>query len=106
MPTSSPSYVNTHDTTNEKILLLFDLSGGRSLQWLQPVAYINLTYGGPFGNIMTMSHDVYTSTFEASFGGQVLEGIGCVPDQEVLRKDYNGDFKPQLDAAIEYIRNK
>lgn len=55
---------------------------------------------------MTMSHDVYTSTFEASFGGQVLEGIGCVPDQEVLRKDYNGDFKPQLDAAIEYIRNK
>ena len=73
---------------------------------LQPVAYINLTYGGPFGNIMTMNHDVYTSTFEASFDGQVLEGIGCVPDQEVLRKDYNGDFKPQLDAAIEYIRNK
>lgn len=31
---------------------------------------------------------------------------GCVPDQEVLRKDYNGDFKPQLDAAIEYIKNK
>ena len=73
---------------------------------LQPVAYINLTYGGPFGNIMTMNHDVYTSTFEASFDGQILEGIGCVPDQEVLRKDYNGDFKPQLDAAIEYIKNK
>ena len=73
---------------------------------LQPVAYINLTYGGPFGNIMTMNHDVYTSTFEASFDGQILEGIGCVPDQEVLRKNYNGDFKPQLDAAIEYIKNK
>ena len=25
---------------------------------LQPVAYINLTYGGPFGNINTMHHDV------------------------------------------------
>ena len=73
---------------------------------LQPVAYINLTYGGPFGNINTMHHDVYTSTFEALIGGQVPEGIGCLPDQEVLRKNYNGDFKPQLDAAIEYIRNK
>ena len=30
-----------------------------------------------------------------------LEGIGCVPDQEVLRKNYNGDFKPQLDAQGE-----
>ena len=72
---------------------------------LQPVAYINLTYGGPFGNINTMHHDVYTSTFEALIGGQVLEGIGCVPDQEVLRKNYDGDFKPQLDAAIEYIKS-
>lgn len=72
---------------------------------LQPVAYINLTYGGPFGNINTMHHDVYTSTFEALIGGQISEGIGCVPDQEVLRKDYNGDFKPQLVAAIEYIKN-
>lgn len=68
---------------------------------LQPVAYINLTYSGSFGNINTMHHDVYTSTFEALIGGQVREGIGCVPDQEVLRKNYNGDFKPQLDAQGE-----
>ena len=73
---------------------------------LQPVDYIDLTYGDPFGNINTMHHDVYTSTFEAWIGGQVLEGIGCVPDQEVFRKDYNGDFKPQLEAAIEDIRNQ
>ena len=53
---------------------------------LQPVDYIDLTYGGPFGNINTMHHNVYTSTFEALIGGQVPEGIGCVPDKEVLRK--------------------
>lgn len=73
---------------------------------LQPVNKIDLTYGGPFGNIETMCHDVYTSTFESLIGGQILEGIGCVPDREVLRKNFNGDFKPQLDAAIEYIKNK
>ena len=70
---------------------------------LQPVACINLTYGGPFGNIATMYHDVYTSTFEAMIGGRIWEGIGFTPDREVLRKDYDGDFKPQLDAAIQYI---
>lgn len=47
---------------------------------------------------------VYTFTFESQIGGKVLEGIGCVPDQTVLRKDHNGDFKPQLDAAIQYIQ--
>ena len=73
---------------------------------LLPVNKIDLTYGGPFGNIETMCHDVYTSTFESLIGGQILEGIGCVPDREVLRKNFNGDFKPQLDAAIEYIKNK
>ena len=72
---------------------------------LQSVACINLTYGGPFGNIATMYHDVYTSTFEAMFDGRIWEGIGFTPDREVLRKDYDGDFKPQLDAAIDYIRN-
>lgn len=72
---------------------------------LQPATSINLNYGGPFGNISTMHHYVYTSSFEAMIGGQVREGIGCVPDQEVLRKNYNGDFKPQLDAAIEHIKN-
>ena len=50
-----------------------------------------------------MSHYIYTSSFESLIGGKVLEGIGCAPDQIVLRKDHNGDFKPQLDAAINYI---
>jgi len=70
---------------------------------LQPTASIDLNYGGPFGNNETMSHYIYTSSFEALIGGKVLEGIGCTPDQTVLRKDHNGDFKPQLDAAINYI---
>ena len=71
---------------------------------LQPVASINLNYGGPFGNYNTMNHYIYTSTFEAQVGGKVLEGIGLIPDQLVLRKNHNGDFKPQLDAAIQYIQ--
>jgi hypothetical protein len=72
---------------------------------LQPTTSIDLNYGGPFGDINTMHHYVYTSTFEAQVDGKVLEGIGLIPDQVVLRKDYNGDLKPQLDAAIEYIKN-
>ena len=72
---------------------------------LQPASCIDLNYGGPFGDISTMHHYVYTSSFEAQIGGKVLEGIGCNPDQIILRKDYNGDFKPQLDAAIEYIKS-
>jgi hypothetical protein len=72
---------------------------------LQPTSSIDLNYGGPFGNYTTMHHYVYTSTFEAQIGGKVLEGIGCTPDQTVLRKDHNDDFRPQLDAAIEYIIN-
>lgn len=71
---------------------------------LQPVTSINLNYGGPFGNYNTMNHYIYTSTFEAQVGGKVLEGIGLIPDQLVLRKNHNGDFKPQLDAAIQYIQ--
>lgn len=72
---------------------------------LQPAASIDLNYGGPFGDINKMHHYVYTASFEAQVGGQVREGIGCIPDKEVLRKGYGGDFKPQLDAAIEYIQN-
>ena len=72
---------------------------------LQATTSIDLNYGGPFGDQNTMNHYIYTSTFEAQFGGKVLEGIGCTPDKEVLRKNHNGDFKPQLDAAIEYIMN-
>ena len=73
---------------------------------LQPSECINLNYGGPFGNSsLYKGHYVYTSSFEAQISGKVWEGIGHTPDEIVLRKDYNGDFKPQLDAAINYIRN-
>ena len=71
---------------------------------LQPTSSINLNYGGPFGNIETMHHYIYTSTFEARIDGKVLEGTGYTPDQIILRKDHNDDLKPQLDAAIEYIK--
>jgi hypothetical protein len=70
---------------------------------LQPNTSIDLNYGGPFGNINTMNHYVYTSSFESSIGGTVYEGIGLTPDQIVLRKNHNGNFKAQLNAAIEYI---
>ena len=71
---------------------------------LQPANCIDLNYGGPFGTSnLSEGHYVYTSTFEAQISGKVWEGIGHTPDEIVLRKDYNGDFKPQLDAAFEYI---
>ena len=71
---------------------------------LQPFTDIDLNYGGPFGDgINYRGHYVYTSTFEASIGGQVLEGIGHTPDQIMLRKDSEGSYKPQLDAALAYI---
>ncbi len=71
---------------------------------LQPASCINLNYGGPFGDrSLASGHYVYTSSFEAQIGGVVWEGIGHTPDQIILRKDYNGDLKPQLDAAIQYI---
>ncbi len=68
-------------------------------------SYIDITYGGPFGNLNTMNHYIYTSTFESLMNSEVLEGIGFTPDKVVNRKDHNGDFKPQLDAAIEYIKS-
>lgn len=71
---------------------------------LQPVNCIDLNYGGPFGaSNLSVGHYVYTSTFEAQISGKVWEGIGHTPDEIVLRKDYNGNFKPQLDAAFQYI---
>ena len=71
---------------------------------LQPTNCIDLNYGGPFGTSnLSVGHYVYTSTFEAQISGKVWEGIGHTPDEIVLRKNYNGDFKPQLDAAIQYI---
>lgn len=72
---------------------------------LQPATSIDLNFGGPFGDPNTMNHYIYTSSFEAQIGGKVMEGIGCTPDKEVLRKNHNGDFKPQLDVAIDYIMN-
>ena len=74
---------------------------------LQPAESIDLNYGGPFGaSDLSVGHYVYTSTFEAQIGGKIWEGIGHTPDEIVLRKDYNGDFKPQLDAAFQYIQNR
>ena len=72
---------------------------------LQPANCIDLNYGGPFGaSNLSEGHYVYTSTFEAQISGKVWEGIGHTPDEIVLRKDHNGDFKPQLDAAFRYIQ--
>lgn len=71
---------------------------------LQPYTDINLNYGGPFGDGRTFAgHYIYTSTFEARINGQITEGIGHTPDQLVLRKDHGGSFRPQLDAALNYI---
>jgi hypothetical protein len=41
---------------------------------------------------------------ECKIGGINREGTGLVPDRVVNRKDYGGDFKPQLDEAIQYIQ--
>ena len=74
---------------------------------LQPANCIDLNYGGPFGTSnLSVGHYIYTSTFEAQISGKVWEGIGHTPDEIVLRKDYNGDLKPQLDAAFRYIQNR
>ena len=73
---------------------------------LQPYSDINLNYGGPFGDGANFrGHYIYTSTFEALIGGRVTEGVGHTPDKIVLRKDHNGSFVPQLDAALNYISN-
>lgn len=64
--------------------------------------YIDMTYGGPFGDMQNENHYVYTSTFELqTHEGFVPEGIGFTPDKEVLTK--NVGIKGQLDAAIKYI---
>ncbi len=71
---------------------------------LQPYTDINLNYGGPFGDgSQYRGHYIYTSTFEALLNGKVTEGEGHTPDSIVLRKDYGGDFAPQLNAALNYI---
>ena len=67
---------------------------------------VDLGYGGPFGNSSAYNHYVYTSTFEALMDGRVQEGEGLTPDEVVLRKDDPAhSFKPQLDAALNYIAN-
>lgn len=63
---------------------------------------IDLTYGGPFGDMEREYHFVYTSTLEIkTHEGFVPEGIGFAPDKEVLTKD--AGVKGQLDSALEYI---
>lgn len=63
---------------------------------------IDITYGGPFGDIEKGSHYVKTSTFEIkTHDGFVPEGKGFTPDKEVLTRD--AGVKGQLDAALEYI---
>lgn len=71
---------------------------------LQPNA-VDLNYGAPFGDIDIYDHYVYTSTFESRIGGRVCEGEGLIPDEQVLRKDHGGSYKPQLDAALQYIQS-
>ena len=67
---------------------------------------VDLSYGGPFGNSSDYNHYVYTSSFEALMMGEVREGEGLTPDEEVLRiNDPAHSFKPQLDAALNYIAN-
>jgi len=67
----------------------------------------SLTYGAPFGNIANYGHYVYTSTFESMVGDKVREGVGLVPDEEVLRKDDPMlSFKSQLDAALRYLQSR
>lgn len=64
--------------------------------------YIDMTYGGPFGDMQNENHYVYTSTFEMqTHEGFVPEGIGFTPDKEVLTK--TSGVKGQLDAALKYI---
>lgn len=64
--------------------------------------YINMTYGGPFGDMQNENHYVYTSTYELqTHDGFVPEGIGFTPDKEVLTK--TAGVKGQLDAALKYI---
>ena len=63
---------------------------------------IDLTYGGPFGDIEKERHYVYTSTYEIkTHDGFVPEGKGFTPNKEVLTRD--AGVKGQLDAALEYI---
>ena len=65
---------------------------------------IDMTYGGPFGDIEKENHYVYTSTYEIkTHDGFVPEGVGFSPNKEVLTK--NVGVKGQLDAALEYIKN-
>lgn len=66
---------------------------------------VDFCYSGPFGDINTMNHYVYTASFESMVDGKILEGYGITPDKVVNRKDHNNDYKSQLVAAIEYIQS-
>ena len=73
---------------------------------LQPNA-VDLSYNAPYGDGDNLKgHYIYSSTFGTRIGGQRLEGIGCVPDDVINRKDDpSQSFKPLLDAALTYIQN-
>ena len=63
---------------------------------------IDMTYGGPFGDIENGYHYVKTSTLEIkTHDGFIPEGKGFTPDKEVLTRD--AGVQGQLDAALEYI---
>lgn len=63
---------------------------------------IDLTYGGPFGDMEDENHYVYTSTYEIkTHEGFVPEGVGFSPNKEVLTSD--AGFDGQLKEAFNYI---
>ncbi len=65
--------------------------------------YVDMTYGGPFGDMENENHYVYTSTYEIqTHEGFVPEGVGFSPDKEVLTM--TSGVKGQLDEALKYIR--
>ena len=66
----------------------------------------NLTHGGTIGNIDRDNHFIFTPTFETQIGGRVREGEGVIPDEEIHRiDDPTHSFKPQFDAALNFIKN-
>lgn len=65
---------------------------------------IDLTYGGPFGDMDDENHYVYTSTYEIkTHEGFVPEGVGFTPNKEILTK--TAGVNGQLDEALKYIKN-
>jgi hypothetical protein len=68
---------------------------------------VDLNYNAPYGDgTNALGHYIYSSTFGTRINGQRLEGIGCVPDEVINRKDDpTHSFKKLLDTALNYIQN-